>query len=438
MEEGMKGNRFLEIARKTGTQIITGDATIWQGPATGKRKPVGPLSGKRIGIITASEFSDFQAYYLALYITEFGGAADFLTVDWVKWKHTRPTLAAKGVQGMWGVALDPIPTMPGGRQEHRSFRDAQPQEYDALVVPGGHSADLLMTETEVTGFLRSAYDIGAVVGAIGSGSLPLVSSGILSGKALTGDALVSYLLERVGTFTGDRVTRDGRIITAKETAATPLFVRELCGSLDDGFHDERDGLLDGKRIVIVAGEDFEDVELAVPVMEFLYRGAAVTLGTFPAPLRSRPPLLGLDVVMGNFGVSVPLQEVPEHMYDLKQLSQIDPDDFDLVQIPGAFCPWNMVAAETPIEWLRSAHEAGKLIAPICHGAIPVAAADLVSGRKIAGVGAVKDHVTIMGGTYNPEWSAVIDGQIVSGRVPVDIPEFIDAMTAAMLGTPSSV
>lgn len=53
-------------------------------------------------------------------------------------------------------------------------------------------------------------------------------------------------------------------------------------------------------------------------------------------------------------------------------------------------------------------------------------------RHLAGVGACKDAVTIMGGTHSSDWSAVIDGQIVSGRVPVDVPEFLDAITTALL------
>jgi hypothetical protein len=35
-----------------------------------------------------SEFSDFQAYYLASYIGEFGGELEFLCVDWVTYKFT--------------------------------------------------------------------------------------------------------------------------------------------------------------------------------------------------------------------------------------------------------------------------------------------------------------------------------------------------------------
>ncbi|NVM57596.1 MAG: hypothetical protein HWN51_05700, partial [Desulfobacterales bacterium] len=51
---------FLDIARETGVTIgRKGDATIWNGPVSGKTKLNGPLAGKTIGVLVASEFSDF-------------------------------------------------------------------------------------------------------------------------------------------------------------------------------------------------------------------------------------------------------------------------------------------------------------------------------------------------------------------------------------------
>lgn len=91
-----------------------------------------------------------------------------------------------------------------------------------------------------------------------------------------------------------------------------------------------------------------------------------------------------------------------------------------------------VAAGEPVEFLRKAYREGKYLDAICHGPIPVAAADLVKGKSIAGVDACSDAAAVMGGTYNPDWSAVIDGRINTGRVPVDVPEFLDAITQALL------
>ena len=83
-------------------------------------------------------------------------------------------------------------------------------------------------------------------------------------------------------------------------------------------------------------------------------------------------------------------------------------------------------------FLRQAYQGGKIVASICHGPIPVAAAGLAQGKQMTGWLACKDPVEIMGGKFRPEWAAAIDGRIVSGRTPPEVPEFVDAITAALL------
>jgi hypothetical protein len=76
----------------------------------------------------------------------------------------------------------------------------------------------------------------------------------------------------------------------------------------------------------------------IPVMEHIYRGAAVTIATFAPAIRSRPPCVDLDVVQVNFGMSVPFQKISEDYYTIKKLTDVSMNDFDALQIPGAFCP----------------------------------------------------------------------------------------------------
>ena len=38
----------------------------------------------------------------------------------------------------------------------------------------------------------------------------------------------------------------------------------------------------------------------------------------------------------------------------------------------------------------------------------------------------------MGGEYNENWAAVVDGRQVSGRTPPEIPEYVDAIMVALL------
>jgi len=421
---------FLDVAKQTGVEIIRdGKAWIWKTHG-GVTKPQGPLVGKKVGIIAASEFSDFQAYYLYSYVGEFGGKLEFLPVDWVKWKFTRPQIQDKGVRGMWDLPLDPFPFRPG-KWNTKKLSEANPKDYQVLVVLGGHSVDVMVQEEKVSSFLKDAYLNGAVFGGIGAGSLPLIHAGLMNGKRATGDAMVEFMIRKIGTFVQEPVVTDGKIITAGDTVNTPAFVRELCKAFDPKFQDARKGSMAGKRVLLIAGEDFEDIELVVPVMEFLYRGAIVILATFQPPLQARPGMVGLSVVQGNFGITVPLQEIPLGYYKIKPLHQVDMEEFDVLMIPGGFCPWNMVEAREPIQFLKKADAAGKVLAYICHAPIAVAAADLVKGRKISGVRPSMDAVKIMGGEYSWDWSATVDGKHATGRTPPDIPEFMDAINLVL-------
>ena len=429
----MDSKEALSAAQSTGIEIRReGETFFWQGSLGGQTKPQGPLAGKRIACLAGSEFSDFQAYYLASYIGEFGGELEFLLVDWVAYKFTRPNIQSKGVVGMWGLSLDPIPVMGPCKHTCKNLKQAQAADYDAAIILGGHSADVIVTEVEVADFLKALSAKGGVAAGIGAGVMPLIRAGLVQGKKATGNSLCDFMLKKVAQFEDSAVVSDSGLITARDTVDTPELVRALCQAFDPGFQDARQGCLAGKKGLIIAGEDFEDIELCVPLMEYLYRGAEITLATFEPVVRSRPPLVGLDVVQGNFGMSVPLQEIPLTRYGIKKLDQVSTDEFDWLFIPGAFCPWNLVEAGSPLEFLKKAAEAGKILSYLCHGPIPVAAAGLIEGVKVTGWQASKDAVEIMGGTYNPDWAAVLDGNHVSGRTPPEVPEFVDAVTVALL------
>ncbi|MCX7730855.1 MAG: DJ-1/PfpI family protein, partial [Candidatus Caldatribacterium sp.] len=186
---------FLDVARQTGVTVREEDGVVFfEGPHAGKRKPQGPLVGKRIGLLVASEFSDFQAYYLAEYLSEFGGWPEFLLVDWVTWKFTRPHVKGKGVTGMWDLSVDPIPVLSQDRYGFRLLKEARPEDYDALIVLGGHSADIMMTEEAVLAFVRDIAACGVLLGSIGDGALVLVSAGVIRGKQATGSRIVAFLI----------------------------------------------------------------------------------------------------------------------------------------------------------------------------------------------------------------------------------------------------
>jgi len=425
---------YLEIVKQTGIEICEdADSLVWKGPKAGGVKDNGPLKGKRIGCLVASEFSDFQAYYIAAYIGELGGQLEFLLVDRVTWHWTRPNDKKKGVQGMWGLSVDPIPVGGGTKADKAiSAYNAKATDYDALIILGGPSGDMMSTEPEIQKLLTEAYSNGAVVGGIGGGIIPLITVGLTNGKKCTGNEQVDFILKRSAKFVDLPCVTDQRVITAKETIDTPEFVSALCRAMQPSYVDNRKGVLAGKRMMLIAGWDFEDFELSVTFLELFHRGASITIGTFSGCKRNRPGILSSDYSQGNFGMTVPLQEIPLDLYQIKDLNEIAQDEYDALMIPGAFCPWNMIEAKYPITFLKNANESGRTIAFMCHGPIAVAAADIVKNRKATGWLSSNPAFTAMGGQFSAEWAATIDGNLVSGKTTPELPEFMDAITVALL------
>jgi len=437
---------YISVAEKTGISIIQEEGvTAWTGPYGGKIKPNGPLAGKKIGLIVGCEFSDWQAYYLASFIGEFGGTPQFVMNNNHLWKETRPMRGTPTEpHGMWGLSLTggmdglglngnrleyPVVTQKG-KGLAAEYSVADPQKYDAIVILGDHSGDILCADDVALGFIKAVADREVPIAAIGGGILPLISLGLMDGKKCTGNRAVDYMLKEIGDYRSEPVVTDGNIITGRDTVDAPAVLRALCKAFDPNFVDEHKDVLKGKRIMAMVCEDWEDIELCAPILEFMYRGAEVIVGLFEPQTKSRPALLGSDVRHGSFGTTVPFQEIPDSYYKVIKKEDLRMDDFDLVFIPGAFNPWHITVLHR--DFLKDAYAKGKIIAAICHGPIPLAAADLLEGRKCAGWLACKDAVNIMGGTFMKDWAAAIDGRIVTGRTPPEVPEFVDAITEALL------
>ena len=437
---------FLKCAKKTGTTITEKDGVFtWTGPFGGKVKPQGPLVDKKIGVLVGCEFSDWQAYYLAEFVPEFGGKCQFVMNNNHLWKETRPM---RGIpthpHGMWGLSLTggmaglgmtgnrtepPVLTQPG-KGDVADLPVANPADYDALIILGGHSGDILVADDVPMAFVRAVADRGVPIAAIGGGILPLIQLGLMNGKKCTGNRVVDYMLKEIAEYRNQPVVVDGNIITGRDTYDTPAVLRALCKIFDPGFEDQHKDILKGKKVMVMIAEDWEDIELVSPAMELMYRGVEFVVGLFAEQMKSRPALLGLDVRQGSFGTTVPFQEIPDSYYKIIKEEDLKMDDFDLMYIPGAFNPWRITILHR--QFLRDAYGAGKIVASICHGPIPVAAADLVRGKKCAGWLACEPSLKIMGADYSFDWSAVVDGRIVTGRIPMDVPEFVDAMTLALL------
>jgi protease I len=106
-------------------------------------------------------------------------------------------------------------------------------------------------------------------------------------------------------------------------------------------------------------------------------------------------------------------------------------DFPATQLagivaPGGWAPDKLRRDLDVLTRVREVHTAGKLVATIRHGPWILISAAIVRGRTQTSTLGIRDDVINAGATW-VDRPTVTDGNIVSARVPADLPAFCIAM-----------
>ncbi|MFQ6065922.1 MAG: type 1 glutamine amidotransferase domain-containing protein [bacterium] len=182
------------------------------------------------------------------------------------------------------------------------------------------------------------------------------------------------------------------------------------------------GKIEGKRVVFLVGQEFEDIELLYPLLRLSEEGAKTVIVAVDTGLHPRPAVKG-KYVTGRFGTTVPpLVHEEGRRYTLANLEEIDSDKVDAIVIPGGFSPDALRIHQGCLDLVRSLYEKKKIVAAICHGPQVLISAGIVRGKSITSYEAVKDDLINAGANYKDS-PVVVDGNIVTSRVPDDLPDF---------------
>ena len=190
------------------------------------------------------------------------------------------------------------------------------------------------------------------------------------------------------------------------------------------------GSINGKHVVIIVAHEFEDIELLYPILQLNHEGAQVIVVPIDEGLHPRPFVPGKPVT-GRFGHTVPIPVMQEnHRYTVRSLDDIDVSKTDCIIFPGGYSPDALRLNQSVLDLTKRCHTAGKIIAAICHGPWVLISAGLVEGVRVCGYEAVHDDL-INAGAKLLDVPAIRDGNIITGRVPDDLPEFCDEIVAAL-------
>jgi protease I len=118
----------------------------------------------------------------------------------------------------------------------RTLEQAQPQEYDALVLPGGvMNPDHLRTDPKAVSFVKEFVGTGRTVAAICHGPWTLVEAGVVSGRTLTSWPSLRTDLKNAGANWVDKeVVTDGQFISSRKPDDLPAFNQAIIEAVSKG------------------------------------------------------------------------------------------------------------------------------------------------------------------------------------------------------------
>ena len=119
-----------------------------------------------------------------------------------------------------------------------SLRDANPEVFDALVLPGGvMNPDHLRRDISVLEFVKSFFKAGKPVGAICHGPWTLIDAGVIRGRKVTSYESIQSDLKNAGAeWLDQEVVVDNGLVTSRKPDDLPAFNAKLVEEISAGPH----------------------------------------------------------------------------------------------------------------------------------------------------------------------------------------------------------
>lgn len=166
---------------------------------------MGKLNGRRIAFLVADLTHDEEYAFPRYWLLDEG--ADVVTIG-IKKEHI----------SRFGRTLKPDKTID----------EVSPDEFDAVVIPGGFGPDKLRVNEKVLNFVREMDRMGKLIAAICHGPQVLISAGIVKGRRMTSVKQVKVDLVNAGAeYIDEKVVVDGNLITSRHPYDLPAFTKAI-------------------------------------------------------------------------------------------------------------------------------------------------------------------------------------------------------------------
>ena len=181
------------------------------------------LEGKRVALLATDGVEQVELTEPWTKVEEEGGRPELVSLE---------TGAIQGFQH-----LDKGDTF----SVDRTVADANADDYDGLVLPGGvANPDFLRSDEDAVRFVRAFFEAGKPVAAICHGPWTLVEADVVRGRTLTSwPSLKTDIRNAGGEWVDEAVHVENGLVTSRKPDDLPAFCDKLVEEICEGRHDEQ-------------------------------------------------------------------------------------------------------------------------------------------------------------------------------------------------------
>ena len=178
------------------------------------------LTNKRVAILTENGFEEVELTSPKNALEKAGARVDIISTQKEKvkgWEHDH-----------WSIEL-PVDVQ---------LQDAKPEDYDALVLPGGvMNPDKLRRSKAAVNFAKHFLESGKPVAAICHGPQLLIETGLLDQREITSYPSIKTDLINAGAHWHDReVVVDNGLVTSRSPEDLDAFNEKMIEEIREGVH----------------------------------------------------------------------------------------------------------------------------------------------------------------------------------------------------------